>query len=413
MTRNENLLQKAKEVIVPILSSSSYSNQQDIIVFSHLRWNFVFQRPQQILTRLAKQRKILFIEEPITFNSSERGKASIYHPEKNITVMQPKIAFKNLTQDLPLLIAKQIRSEKLHDPVLWFYSAAFSEIIPFLNHSLIVYDCMDELAAFKGASPLLVAQEKYLLSVADIVFTGGKSLYEEKKKHAGNIYCFPSSVDQKHFARAYKDETILPKDIKNISQPTVGFYGVIDERLDKNLLEQIARRMPQVAFVMIGPIIKIDPKSLPKLPNIHYLGPKPYHLLPAYLKGIHIAMMPFALNDATKFISPTKTLEFIAAGKPIVSTPITDVIRDYKDVIQIAHDPNFFVKSILYYLQEGSLLREIRERAYKIILKQNSWDTVVSQMQKIMQDVCDAKAQTEQRFVATYYPLVPQLTTTK
>jgi glycosyltransferase involved in cell wall biosynthesis len=412
MTKQKNIIEGTGEILANFFDYLAVDTP-DIIVFSHLRWDFVFQRPQHIITRLAKDRKILFVEEPIPFTKENKNTVRIINAERNIVRLQPRITFEDFTQKLPSLVDQQTKLLGFKNPMLWFYSAAFSEIIPLLNSSLVVYDCMDELSLFKGASPTLIAQEKYLLAKADVVFTGGKSLYEEKKKYAENVFCFPSSVDQKHFAKADDTKTAVPSDIKKISRPTVGFYGVVDERFDTALLADVAKRMPAVSFVVIGPVVKIEEKDLPHLSNIHYLGPKSYEELPAYLSALDVAMMPFALNDATKFISPTKTLEFMAAGKPIVSTPITDVVRDYKDIIRIAATPEDFATAINSFLNESSEQLQKRQNLYKTVLAQTSWDSTVKHMKQIMKDRLIVKTYAAQEIDPSFYALPSQVATGK
>jgi glycosyltransferase involved in cell wall biosynthesis len=250
---------------------------------------------------------------------------------------------------------------------------------------------MDELAAFKGASADLIEKEKELLKKADIVFTGGKSLYESKKQHHANVHCFPSSVDREHFEKTMSSQTHIPDDLQNAVHPTIGFYGVIDERIDLELLDQIAEKLPTYTFIMIGPIVKIDPNSLPKRANIVYPGGKKYEELPNYLKGIDIAMMPFALNKSTQFISPTKTLEYMAAHKPIVSTPIYDVVRDYKDVVKIAGNADEFAKAIEQFVYESQQDMAQREEKEKKILTETSWDKTVTAMSDLMHKELEKK----------------------
>jgi glycosyltransferase involved in cell wall biosynthesis len=411
MKRQNDLVHNVKDAVSQMLHSPLHDSHQDMIVFSHLRWEFVFQRPQHIISRFAKDRKVIVIEEPIEFTKANKDTAYVIKPHKNITVLQPRMLLEELPQKLPLLIKKYAEKDTFINPVFWFYSAMFSEVIPNAQHSMIVYDCMDELSAFKNASAELIEQERYLLSEADIVFSGGKSLYEEKKKYASNAFCFPSSVDHKHFAKAYKNKNAVPADIRNLPHPTAGFYGVIDERFDTGLLAQTAKQMPNVSFVMIGPVVKISQEDLPRLANIHYLGAKSYEELPDYLRAIDIAMMPFALNEATKFISPTKTLEFMAAGKPIVSTPITDVVRDYNKVLHIANTPESFAKAIKYYVHESPLKRQYREEQYKNILKKTSWDETVIQMKSIIKEGLIAKAQANKDMNYSYFPSLQRIAT--
>jgi glycosyltransferase involved in cell wall biosynthesis len=359
----------------------------DLVVFSHLRWEFVTQRPQHLISRLAQKHKVLFVEEPIPVNDSQaKGTANLLSVTPNLTVLQPKIDTPLQIDDLLPIVEKTLKSKGISLPVVWFYSAAFVDILKGLKHSLVVYDCMDELTAFKGASKELKLQEKKLLSVANLVFTGGKSLYESKKKFHDNVHCFPSSVDRSHFEKVLADETQLPADIISVPQPIAGYYGVIDERIDLDLLSQIADLRADISFVMIGPVVKIDPESLPKKKNIYYLGGKPYGHLPNYLKAFQIATMPFALNESTKFISPTKTLEFMAALKPIISTSIYDVKRDYSDVLEIITNAQEFSKAIDKYLAETDNEKKNRENKFSQILEQTSWDQTAGSMEKLISD---------------------------
>jgi glycosyltransferase involved in cell wall biosynthesis len=263
----------------------------------------------------------------------------------------------------------------------WFYSASFSSLLEHINFETVVYDCMDELTLFKGAPSHLINQEKYLIAHADIIFTGGKSLYESKKELHPNVYCFPSSVDQAHFAKALNGIAIAD-DIAQIPSPIVGYYGVIDERIDLELLHKAAQKLPNVSFVMIGPLAKIEERDLPKEANIHYLGMKSYDELPHYLKAFDIAMMPFALNDATKYISPTKTLEYMAAGKPIISTNIVDVIRDYSICVSLVEKTDDFCEAITFLLDKTDHLSMQME--YHKILQKTSWETTVYSMKLIV-----------------------------
>lgn len=363
--------------------------EYDIIVFSHLRWEFVTQRPQHIMKRLAKNRRILFVEEPIGFSDEKKGTAHVIHASDNITVIQPRIAWEEIPTHLDSIVRYYAQQLNLRNVVLWFYSPTFRSMIKKINHSLVVFDCMDELSLFKGASPEHIRHEQELLSAAHIVFTGGKSLYESKKKQHAQTFCFPSSVDEAHFQQAFSKKISIPEDIASIKKPIVGFYGVIDERIDLELLQTVAHKLKHVSFVMIGPLAKISEENLPRAENIHYLGGKKYEELPSYLKAFTIAMMPFALNDATKFISPTKTLEFMAARKPIISTPVYDVVRDYKREVAIIKSADEFVQAIKGYLHESPYKKGLRISLQTAVIKRTSWDKTVQSMTSIMSKVLE------------------------
>ncbi|MBA3239481.1 MAG: glycosyltransferase [Parachlamydiaceae bacterium] len=343
----------------------------DMIVFCHLRWDFVYQRPQHIISRMAKQYKVLFIEEP--WRRENEKESRLVKVSETLHVLQPNV---NSIAEIKCILPRYVN--KGSNTIGWFYSPSFIPLIDYFDFSTIIYDCMDELSLFKGAPKKLIEQEQYLVANADLVFTGGKSLYESKVKLHKNVHCFPSSVDQFHFANALNGIAI-PADIASIPSPLVGYFGVIDERIDLVLLDEIARRRPDVSFVMIGPLAKINEHDLPKSHNIHYLGMKDYKDLPAYLKAFDLAMMPFALNDATKYISPTKTLEYMAAHKPIASTAITDVVRDYAHCVSIVHNAQEFEEAIddaLHATPDTFMKHE-----YDVILEKTSWDNTVTSMQ--------------------------------
>ncbi len=371
---SENHLLDSDENNIPVQNAP-------LVVFCHLRWEFVTQRPQHLISRLAKNRKVLFVEEPIGHEPHERGTAALQQVTENIQVLQPRTDYNRLTAEIAPIVQDFLQKEQWDRPVLWFYSAAFSDLASQIPHSLLVYDCMDELSAFKGASSSLIEQERKLLSQGDVIFTGGKSLYEAKKQWSDKVWCYPSSVDSVHFEQALHEHTVVPADLAIVARPVVGYYGVIDERIDYELLAEVSRLNPEISFVMIGPVVKVDPADLPQAPNLHYLGGKGYDELPAYLKGFDVAMMPFALNESTKYISPTKTLEYIAGQKPIISTAIYDVVRDYSEVIPIVDNAEQFTTALADFLREDAVQRENRLRKYDAILQAVSWDKTVAAME--------------------------------
>ncbi len=273
----------------------------------------------------------------------------------------------------------------VNELLLWYYtpmSLAFSD---HLKPKLTVYDCMDELSAFHGAPPKLIERELELMRRANLVFTGGHSLYEAKRKHHDNAHPFPSSVDVEHFAAARRPQAD-PPDQAEIPRPRLGFYGVIDERLDLALIAKVAAQRPDWQIVLIGPVVKIDPALLPQRDNIHYLGARTYDELPSYLAGWDVAIMPFALNESTRFISPTKTPEYLAGGRPVVSTPITDVVRTYGDtgIVRIADSPEAFVAATEAALADAEDRDGLLAKADEI-LGDMSWDHTWSLMKEKMQ----------------------------
>jgi UDP-galactopyranose mutase len=323
------------------------SRPAPLICFSHLRWDFVLQRPQHLMQRFAEERQVFYFEEYIP---TDHHLAYLeIHPFAGTMVkaLRPRIphwwseterekALAKLVDDLLALYG-------VANPILWFYTPIMYGFARHVRASAVIYDCMDELANFKFAPPRLKELEIALMARADAVFTGGYSLYEAKRHLHDNIHPFPSSVDASHFHLA-RQRCKQPEDQKSIAGPRLGYYGVIDERLDLSLIEAIAQARPKLSFVFVGPVAKVLPDDLPKAPNIHYLGQKAYADLPAYLSGWDGALMPFALNDATRFISPTKTPEYLAAGRPVVSTNVPDVVRHYGNVdcVFLAEDAESF-----------------------------------------------------------------------
>jgi UDP-galactopyranose mutase len=319
-----------------------------LLCFSHLRWDFVLQRPQHLMNRFGRTRQIYFFEE---FIPTEHHSPYLeYHPYQGTGVisLRPRIphGWNEAQREaaLAFLLDMMLRLHGIYRPILWFYSPVMFSFARHVEASVVVYDCMDELANFRFAPPGLKQIEAELMQRADLVLTGGASLYEARRHLHDNIHAFPSGVDIAHFARVRRG--IAPAaDIAALPGKKLGFYGVIDERLDLGLLVAVARARPDWSLIMVGPLAKISPDELPSLANLHFIGQRDYAELPAYLAGWDVALMPFAINEATRFISPTKTPEYLAAGLPVVSTPITDVVKTYGDIdaVRIAATPAEFI----------------------------------------------------------------------
>jgi UDP-galactopyranose mutase len=312
-----------------------------LVCLSHLRWDFVFQRPQHLMTGWARKHPVLYVEEPVP---AELPSWRVVEREEGVRVATPQLPPGSDAGTRALLLDGLLHGEGISSYALWYYTPM---ALPFSRHlepEVVIYDCMDELSAFAFAPPELRDLEDELFRRADVVFTGGVSLYEAKRDRHANLHAVPSSIEAAHFglARALRED---PADQAGIPGPRLGFFGVLDERLDIALLDAVARLRPDWSLVMIGPVVKIDPAQLPQHPNIHYLGARPYTSLPRYLAGWDVALLPFARNDATRHISPTKTPEYLAAGRRVVSTSIRDVVRPYgeKGLVEIADTPETFV----------------------------------------------------------------------
>jgi len=364
-----------------------------LICFSHLRWNFVFQRPQHLMSRFARQMNVIFWEEPIETAAGETAYLQVREADRAPNV---RIAVPHLPQGMPEE-AREAALKRLLDAhilsvrgplIAWYYTPMMLTFSRGLDPDVTVFDAMDELSKFRFAPAKLLELEQELIDRADVVFTGGSSLYEAKKDRHDNIHCFPSSVDRAHFCKA-RAALFDPADQEDLPRPRLGFYGVIDERFDTELLDRIAEMRPQWSLVMVGPVVKISEDDLPKRPNIHYLGPKTYEQLPFYLSGWDVALMPFAMNESTQFISPTKTPEYLAGGKPVVSTPIRDVVRHYGHLegVKIASTPEEFVDSCEAALALASDPQSGWLAEADLLLSASSWDTTQARMAGLIADL--------------------------
>lgn len=354
----------------------------DLVVLSHLRWGFVYQRPQHLLSRFARHQRVFFVEEPM-YGAETPSMEIRQCPESGVHIAIPQLqhGLNDETQNtvLRLLITYLLRDHGVSRYMTWYYTPMALGFTQHLKPEFTIYDCMDELALFAGAPPALREREQELFRRANVVFTGGQSLYESKCLQHGDVHAFPSSVDVPHFAQA-RTLASDPADQAHIPHPRFGFCGVIDERMNIDLLRGVAAARPNWHFAMIGPIVKIDPAHLPQAPNIHYLGGKSYKELPAYMSGWDVAFLPFAHNDSTRFISPTKTPEYLAAGLPTISTSIRDVVRPYgeKNYVHIADTVDEFVRA------GEAALRQKEDAAWHArvdnMLSQISWDLTWARM---------------------------------
>jgi len=362
--------------------------EYDIVTFSHLRWDFVYQRPQHLLSRLAAKSQVFFIEEPIY----EPGIEPFWEcmtPAVNVLVyrLHTPVATPGFHDDhLPIfvpMLQELLEEEGVKQYVAWLYTPMAVPLAQSFSPLAVIYDCMDELSTFLHAPPDLLKHEAVLLEWADLVFTGGPSIYKFKRDRNPNVYCFSSSVDAAHFRQALNgiaeaaDQAALP-------HPRLGFFGVIDERLDVPLLEALAQKHPEWQIVIVGPVVKIDPASLPHYANMHYFGQREYAALPSFVAGWDVCMLPFARNNATRFISPTKTLEYMAAERPIVSTPITDVAEPYGNIVYLGDTPAAFIAACERALTASPQEREQRTEGMRQVLSQTSWDATAQAMEQLI-----------------------------
>jgi len=385
---------KGKELSAP--STQPPGEKTDLVCFSHLRWDFVYQRPQHLLTRCARDRRVFFVEEPVFGNGSMR--LEVREHESGVHVVVPQLP-DGLQSEIAInAVMKEMTRQlfvdhEINKYIFWYYTPMAISFTAQFNPIVAVYDCMDELSAFKGAHSQLPVLEKQLFRSVDLVFTGGQSLYEAKRGQHSAVYAFPSSIDAVHFGKARKAVTD-PEDQSHIPHPRLGFFGVIDERFDTELLDQVAAKRPDWQFVIIGPVVKISQEALPARANIHYLGGKKYSELPDYLAGWDIALLLFARNDSTRFISPTKTPEYLAAGKPVISTSIRDVVRPYGHLklVSIADTADDFIAAAEDILSPTTpSARTEWMRRVDTFLENISWDKTWAQMSDLIDRVIERK----------------------
>jgi glycosyltransferase involved in cell wall biosynthesis len=376
------------------------SRQHPILVHCHLCWDWVWQRPQQFLSRLSKRHKILFTEtigpDPELAAPHARFRQLPEYP--NITVL--RMQFPSWKWDDGHYVDTERRrllqefltgpvGKDFADPIQWFYDPmAVPSFIGNMSEVLNVYDCMDELSKFRGAPPQLIDRELELLSRADVVFTGGRRLFESKSDFNDNCHFHGCGVDVEHFGKARAAQTTVPPELANIRQPVLGYFGVVDERMDYELIAHLAESRPEWSIVMVGPTTKVDPNILPKAANLHWLGQKAYAELPAFCKGFDLCLMPFALNESTEYINPTKALEYMATGREIISTAVPDVVHNFGSVVKIARSKEEFVLMCETALDQPDA--EAIARGLKMA-QQNSWDSIVAQLEEHMVEALQRK----------------------
>jgi glycosyltransferase involved in cell wall biosynthesis len=368
-----------------------------IIVHCHLCWDWVWQRPQQFLSRLSARHRILFVEtvgpDPHLAAPYARFRNADGFP--NITILRiqfPTGQWNNgalVDKERRRLVQQALKSELLagqfHNPVQWFYDPmAVTAFAGHMKEIATVYDCMDELSKFKEAPPAIVEREQELLALADVVFTGGRKMFESKSRFNANCHFYGCGVDVAHFGKARDESTSVPADITHLKKPVLGYFGVVDERMDYDLVAKLADANPEWSVAMIGPAIKVDQARFPQRPNLHWLGGREYKDLPACCKGFDVCLMPFAMNEHTEFINPTKSLEYMATGRVVVSSAVPDVISNFGSIVKVAHSHDELI-ALCREAAESPDQKAI-ERGLKMA-SENSWESIVNKLERHIRDV--------------------------
>ena len=364
-----------------------------LVCLSHLNWDHVWQRPQQLMSRFAQHCRVIFCDPP---DWGPAGKPSHFDEQpgvEGVRVVRPRFPADiygtpgNSYEELWARLLPELLAEAGPNTILWVFSPMADYLVAAAKPQveLVVYDCMDELANFRGSTPDMRAREARLLELADLVFTGGRSMYEVRKDRHPRVYCFPSGVDVEHYRQVRDPATPEANALMSIPHPRLGYFGVLDERIDWELIAAVAEQRPAWQWVLVGPTAKVAPEELPQLPNVHYLGQQTYADLPTFLKGFDIATMPFALSEATRFISPTKTPEYLAGGKAVISTPVPDVVAQYSGIVYLADDADAWITTVEKMLAASCAERERRLAQAQPILAESSWDSTVERMWGLME----------------------------
>jgi glycosyltransferase involved in cell wall biosynthesis len=389
---------------------------QWLLAFSHWRWDFVQQRPQHLLSRLARRWPVVYIEEPVSH--SDFNRLAVIDASDGVQVWRPHITGDARDDDqLPVLrklLADAIQARGIRDYWLWFCTPMAVPLAGGLAPRGVVYDCMQELCSSVKAPRQLVQRENALFKMADLVFAAGRGIYNAKRHRHPEVHCFPNSVDAGHFAGPHAEHAVQAA----IPHPRLGYCGVIDERINLELIESVAKDRPEWNIIMAGPPDGIEAAALPRRDNIHWLGRRDYGELPALISGWDVCLMPYSLNETTRFISPAKTLEYMACGRPVVSTSIRDVVEAYGQVIRIADTPEGVIADCEMLMQRTEAQREEHARALAGIVARTSWDTTANAMAELVAQADDlvdssaafvreqpAKAEGTERIVGTPHPV--------
>ncbi|HUS13520.1 MAG TPA: glycosyltransferase [Chloroflexia bacterium] len=374
---------------------STRSEQWPVLLYlGHLRWDHVWQRPQQLMTRFAAHTPVIYVDPPeVTLGATgtslqEQPGVPGVQVWRPVFPGAPIMAGERTYEDFWLEMLPAVL-ERVGAPfMLWVSSPLADYLVAEAREraALVVYDCMDDLASFRDGTPALRRQEDHLLQMADLLFTGGFSMYEARKDRHPRAYCFPSGVDVAHYAQTHDPALAEPAALSGIPHPRMGYFGVLDERIDWPLIADVAARCPEWQWVLVGPTAKVEDDELPQAPNIHYLGQQAYTDLPAFLKGFDLATMPFALNEATRFISPTKTLEYLAGGKPVISSSVPDVVAFYSEIVHLADGADAWVAATSAVLQSPPAEQAARLAAVEPLLHESTWDSIAARMGRLITD---------------------------
>ena len=349
------------------------------------------------MRRLARDRQVFFVEEPRVTKGEPF--TVVRRVEPNLHVVSLRVPAHLSARALENAQRRCVASltPKDEHPLLWIYSPAASRAARDLEPSLVVYDCVADHASRAGATATMKENERSLLASADLVLTAGTALFEAKRAHNVSTYPLPSSVDVAHFARARsprnEDRAGLLSGLRAIPGPRVGFLGSIDDRVDLDLVDRLAEARPGLHIVLCGALSGVTRWTLPDRPNVHYVGAQDYDDLPEHVASWDAAIFPFRGDVATRRSEPSGLLACLAAGKPIVSTPL-DELGPYvaQDLVTVAHPAQFAaaVDAALRQARSPAVMNG-RRRAREQLLARTSWDRTCSAMFRLVDEAAMAR----------------------
>ncbi len=281
------------------------------------------------------------------------------------------------------MVRRFLEREGITQPIVWVYHPGYGDAVDLLPRRLLVYDCVDDYAAFPeyaADAEWLTRREEALCRKSDVVFTTSKTLLELRKPLNPETYLVENVGDAAHFAKAFADETRVPAEASGLKRPVIAFVGAVSAyKLNLEWMVHAAKARPEWTFLVIGPVGLADPdtnvQTLRQLPNVRITGMKPYDELPAWLKGVDVTVIPYNINRYTASVFPIKFFEMLATGKPVVISPLPSLEGYFGDVL-VARDAPGFVAAC-----EDALRDTVEARAHRVALAQkNSWEKRVAEL---------------------------------
>lgn len=289
-----------------------------------------------------------------------------------------------------ILLMRQLRRAMAALPrrpvQVWSFAPDAGYLVGRLREECFLYYCVDEFSEFEGYDKQRTQRlERDEMQAASLVITTSASLQETKSPFNPRTHLVTHGVDYEHFAAATHPDTAIPDDVRDIPKPIFGFYGLIQHWVDVALVAEVARRRPAWSFVMIGETLK-DVEPYRHLPNLHFLGRRPYASLPGYTKAFDVGLIPFELNELTRNVNPIKLREYLSAGLPVVSSPLPEVVH-YKDLVYLAANADEFETACERALAESTPERRAARQA---AMTRETWAAKVEQLSALVGQACNA-----------------------